>query len=182
MNMKRSLAISALSIVTALALLGASAPAFASSPSIAGYWVITQAAVESQGSAPAVVACGGFTISDVSLAANTFTGSISFSLTYPTTLPSGLGIPGINQGPETVVGSYMTLPVGALFVSLKGVSSVALSASLTSPSSTPHPSIDPSAGGTGCSPFLSPEFLGLVHLPMQGTEGMTIYGTPFTSV
>ena len=184
MNTKKSLAISALSLVTALVLLGASAPAFAASPPISGYWVITQAAVQSSGQAPTVVACGAFAISDIKSTQNTFTGVLSFTLQYPSSLPQGLRIPGINsQAAEAVSGTTMTVvPGGALFVSLTGSQPVALSASMTSPSSVPHPSIDPSAGNTGCAPFASPQFMGLVHLPMQGTEGMTVYGTPFTSI
>ena len=182
MNTKKSLAISALSLVTALALLGASAPAFAASPPISGYWVITQAAVQSSGQAPTVVACGAFAISDIKSTQNTFTGVLSFTLQYPSSLPQGLRIPGINsQAAEAVSGTTMTVvPGGALFVSLTGSQPVALSASMTSPSSVPHPSIDPRT--VGCEGFLSPQFMGLVHLPMQGTEGMTVYGTPFTSI
>lgn len=181
MNTKKSLAISALSLVTALALLGASAPAFAASPPISGYWVITQAAVQSSGQAPTVVACGTFAISDIKSTQNTFTGVLSFTLQYPSSLPQGLRIPGINSNTEAVSGTTMTVvPGGALFVSLTGSQPVALSASMTSPSSVPHPSIDPRT--VGCEGFLSPQFMGLVHLPMQGTEGMTVYGTPFTSI
>ncbi|MDG6951766.1 MAG: hypothetical protein JRN12_08015 [Nitrososphaerota archaeon] len=173
MNTKKSLALSILSAFTALTILGASAPAFAATPaSINGYWVITQAASASQGAAPTIVACGTFSLSATPLTSNTFDGKLSFSTGY--SIPTfSLTLPGAGS-PETVIGSTMTLPVGALFVSLKGAAPVALSASLTSPSSTPHPSINPTS--VGCAGFSQPEFLGLVHLPMQGTEGMTIYG------
>ncbi|MCS4540355.1 MAG: hypothetical protein HYU03_06680, partial [Thaumarchaeota archaeon] len=167
----------------ALAVLMLASPyAYAGTSSITGYWVITQAATQSNGQAPTVVACGSFNLNDITpVAPNIFTAVISFSLTYPSesAYPAlGLTIPGINGVSAEPVGIKESTPIpGVLFVGFRGST---LSGSFTSPSSLPHPSIDPSK--VGCNPFLQPEFLGLVHLPKQGTQGMTIYGLPVTAL
>ncbi len=172
-----TLGISALALAV---LMLASPYAYAGTSSIPGFWVITQAATQSNGQASTVVACGSFNLNEITpVAPNIFTATVSFSLTYPSLIayPAlGLTIPGINGVGAQPVGIKQSTPIpGVLFVGFKGTT---LSGSFTSPSSLPHPSIDPST--VGCNPFLQPEFLGLVHLPMQGTEGMTIYGLPVT--
>ncbi len=165
-----------------LAVPVALAPVFATSDTVSGFWVITQAATQSNGQADDVVACGSLSFDNITpISDSQYSATLSFSLTYPdagTFSTLGLVIPGINAASEPI-GIQTSSPVpGALFFGFAGSDPVNLRGSLTSPSSVPHPSIDPST--VGCQSFLSPEFVGLVHLPGQGTEGMTIYGDPFS--
>ncbi|MDG6940295.1 MAG: hypothetical protein JRN39_07840 [Nitrososphaerota archaeon] len=161
-------------LATAVLLLGfvQAAPAFAAMPgTISGHWVITQAAKYSQGVAPTAVACGTFTIAITSFSplkapSGTFSGAITTTTTYGSagsiTLPNG-----------PVSGKWMTLPSGALLISFSGSNFLG---SISSPNALPSPSINPAT----CPPLPSAGtgFLGLLHLPGLGTEGMTLYGTP----
>ena len=161
-------------LATAVLLLGfvQAAPAFAAMPgTIQGYWVITQAAQYSQGVAPTVVACGAFNIaitssSPLKAPSGTFSGTITTSTTSGSagsiTLPNG-----------QVSGKWMTLPSGALLISFSGSNFLG---SISSPNALPSPSISPPSG-CGSMPQPGTGFLGLLHLPGQGTEGMTLYGT-----
>ncbi len=161
-------------LATAVLLLGfvQAAPAFAATNTISGYWVITQAAQQSPTSAvQTVVACGTFTISGPDLlvgTSGTFSGTISFTTTYP-----GTGSSLVPVSPVHITGKWMTLPISSILVSFSGNG---LLGSISSPNALPSPSINPAT----CPPLPSAGtgFLGLLHLPGLGTEGMTLYGTP----
>ncbi|MEM0075593.1 MAG: hypothetical protein QXV84_04510 [Conexivisphaerales archaeon] len=176
--MKSIIASATLLLVLATALIATPAIAQSLPSTITGYWIITKAAAQSSGQAPTIIACGTFTISSIQAMQGGYQGTLSFSKQYPSSqIP--IEIPGVNA-PESIVLKVSSPIPGVLFVAFSGSSPVALSGSFTSPSSVPHPSIDPSS--EGCHAFLQQEFLGLVHLPSQGTEGMTIYGEPINSI
>ncbi len=158
--------------VISLVMILSIAPSVHAFAAVNGSWVITQAAGQSQGNAPTVIACGTFSLS-VTGASNpaasrgAFVGSISFNTLYSTN-----GAPMIPAS-ESVSGTWMKGATGSLFVSFSGSSPVALSGSFSSPSPQPAPS---GSVGPGCTPI--PSLLGLggfVHLPGQGTEGLSIY-------
>ncbi len=157
-------------LIAMLAVPGISA-AHAQVGPIQGNWVITQAATQSTGSAPKIVACGTFTL-DV-IASNslgtrgTYAGSISFDTTYANPSASQPAMPS-----GAVQGAWMIQNLGVLFVNFQASGAVPAFGSLTSPSPVPHPSINPTS--VGCAP-LSNGFMGLLHLPGQGTEGATLY-------
>ncbi|MEM0287421.1 MAG: hypothetical protein QXG05_04510 [Nitrososphaerota archaeon] len=176
--MKSIIASATLLLVLATALIATPAIAQSLPPTITGYWIITKAAAQSSGQAPTIIACGTFTISSIPAMQGGYEGTLTFSQQYPSS-PIPIEIPGVNAPPENIVLKVSSPIPGVLFVAFNGSSPVALSGSFTSPSSVPHPSIDPSS--VGCQAFLPQEFLGLVHLPSQGTEGMTIYGKAISS-
>jgi hypothetical protein len=158
-------------VLSLVVLLGYAPSSFATS-TITGHWVITQAAQQSHGSSPQIVACGDLTITVLqSLSVGqrgVFTGIISFTTIYVNPEAKSVVVPLSEQ----ITGEWMIPGNGALFVSFKGESPVLMYGSFISPAVQPHPSIDPTK--VGCA-ALSDGFLGLIHLPSQGTEGMTIY-------
>ena len=164
-------------LATAVLLLGfvQAAPAFAATNTISGNWVITQAAQQSPTSAvQTVVACGTFTIISGSEllvgTSGTFSGTISFTTTYP-----GTGSSLVPVSPVHITGKWMTLPISSILVSFSGNG---LLGSISSPNALPSPSINPTSFGCPRLPSAGTGFLGLLHLPGLGTEGMTLYGTP----
>ncbi|MBI3022995.1 MAG: hypothetical protein HYY68_04610, partial [Thaumarchaeota archaeon] len=83
-----------------LLTLSVSLPAYSFS-GVTGNWVITQAASQSRGAAPTLIACGTFALTvDHPTDQGPYTGSISFSVTnfIPNGL-NGLTIPGVNGVP-----------------------------------------------------------------------------------
>lgn len=171
----------ATAIASVLLILSTSLPVYATTFSgiPLGNWVMTQASTNApnQARAPQVIACGTFTLGVATYPTpSTFTGTLSFTLT--SSIPNGLNrltIPGIyGVSAESISGTILSPPNGALFVSFSGKDPVLLFGSLSSPSSVPSPSIDPTQLA-GCVANAGGGFLGLVHLPGQGTEGMTIY-------
>ncbi len=152
-----------------VALLGP--PPVRAEGTISGSWVVTQAAQQSHGSSPRVVACGTFTIAILSSAGTPtkgiYLGLISFHPTYVNPAVSPPALPG-----GIVQGAYMMQTLGAVFVNFRGSDIVPAFGSLVSPAPQPHPSINPTS--VGCD-ALGNGFLGLLHLPGQGTEGATMY-------
>ncbi len=174
--------LSALAVLPLVLSLLAVPVAHAQGGVISGNWVITQAAQQAQGNAPKVVACGTFTLTVGSTSPSAglpnrgvYAGSLKFNTHYTTaaqpTLPGG-----------SVQGAWMIQvlgPVTAVFVNFKGSDVVPAFGSFVSPAPQPHPSIDPIS--VGCA-ALANGFLGLLHLPGQGTEGATLYSdTPIDS-
>ncbi len=144
---------------------------------ISGNWVMTQAAAQSQGAAPSAIACGKFFL-DVTPQGDrgSFKGSLSFTVVGSIAGGlAGLMIPGVDGvQAEQISGTLLTLPSGAQFVSFSGSVPVLLFGSFASPSSQRSPSIDPTK--LGCPKIERGGLLGLVHLPGQGTEGLTLFG------
>ena len=170
----------ALSVLTALVVLSAFQSVNASSgfpTTINGYWLISQAAGASNGSAPQVVACGDFTLDAIaapsaSSSGGTFAGTFSTTAAYnpeSITLPSN----------EPITGTWMSgsvLGQTTLRVMFSG-STPAIAGSFASPTTQPAPST-PDPASYGCTGLSSTDTLfGFVQLPSQGTEGMFIYST-----
>lgn len=160
-------------------------PAHATGGVISGNWVITQAAQQAQGIAPKVVACGTFTLTVPDSQIQTdprhpnrgvYTGLILFDTTYTNhTLPPAAQ-PNLPVG--LVGGAWMIQVLGPVFVNFKGTTAFGELAfgSFVSPAPQPHPSIGKLPPGCVLFSNTFPNgFLGLLHLPGQGTEGATLY-------
>ncbi len=174
MNKRYLSALVALPLVLSLLAV----PAAYAHGDISGNWVITQAAQQAQGNAPKVVACGTFTLTVLASAGlpnrGVYAGVISFVTTYPNPPAAQPTLPG-----GSVQGAWMKQVLGAVFVNFKVSDVVPAFGSFVSPAPQPHPSIDPTS--VGCA-ALANGFLGLLHLPGQGTEGATLYSdTPVLS-
>jgi hypothetical protein len=158
-------------LVVPLLLSLTAVPAVHAQGAIYGNWVITQAAQQSQGSSSKVIACGTFSLVVLSSQGlptrGVYAGTISFSTSYAD--PSAHQ-PLLLRGP--VQGTWMIQSLGAVFVNFKGSDPVPGFGSIVSPAPQPHPSIDPTPFGCAA---LGNGFLGLLHLPGQGTEGVTLY-------
>lgn len=166
------------SAMVSLLLILSIAPSVYAYTTISGDWVITQAAGQSQGAAPKVIACGTFSLavaqaSNPAASRGAFSGTVSFATLY--SISGTLFIPASEQ----VSGTWMKGATGALFVSFSGTSPVPLIGSFSSPSPQPAPS---GSVADGCNAV--PSSLGLggfVHLPGQGTEGLFIYSAETVS-
>lgn len=166
------------SAMVSLLLILSIAPSVYAYTTISGDWVITQAAGQSQGLAPKVIACGTFSLavadaSNQAASRGTFSGAISFDTLY--SIPRSPFIPSSEQ----VSGTWMKGATGALLVSFSGSSPVPLIGSFASPSPQPAPS-GSVADGCGAVPS-SLGLAGFVHLPGQGTEGLFIYSAETVS-
>lgn len=168
------------SAMVSLVMILSIAPSVYAFTTVSGDWVITQAAGQSQGVAPKVIACGTFSLavtgaSNPAASRGAFSGTISFATLH--SIP-GSPVPVIPSS-EQVSGTWMKGATGALFVSFSGTSPVPLIGSFSSPSPQPAPS---GSVADGCNAV--PSSLGLagfVHLPRQGTEGLFIYSAETVS-
>ncbi len=140
------------------------------STTVNGGWIVSQAAGQSQGVAPQVIACGTFSLAvtsstDPTARAGSYVGTLSFTTNYGPI--SSIQVPTSEQ----VTGTWMKSVTGALMVSLSGSSPLALTGSFSSPAVQPAPSTPTLPQ---CNP-VSNQLSGFMHLPVQGTEGAFIY-------
>ncbi|MBI3023764.1 MAG: hypothetical protein HYU03_01840 [Thaumarchaeota archaeon] len=159
-----------MSAAVTLVMMLAALQSVHASTTVNGGWIISQAAGQSRGVAPQVIACGTFSLAvtdstDPTANAGTYIGTLSFTTNYGPIRSIQL------PDSEQVTGTWMKSVTGALMVSISGTSPVALTGSFASPAVQPAPSTPTLPQ---CNP-VSNQLSGFVHLPGQGTEGAFIY-------